>query len=67
MLRWGTKRPIFLVEPPSWTIRYMTPLEPGPLPVEVSPIGKAGAWIIYKANPLAYINTKGSSIKVTLP
>ena len=67
MLRWGTKRPVFLIEPPSWSIQYMTPLAPAPLPAEVSPVGKAGAWIIRRANPLAYINSKGGAIKVTLP
>lgn len=45
----------------------MTPLAPTPLPVEMSPVGKAGAWIIRKANPLAYINSSGRVIKVTLP
>lgn len=67
MLRWGSKRPLFLVEPPSWSVQFMTPLAPAPLPVEVSPVGKAGAWIIRKANPLAYINSSGRVIKVTLP
>ena len=67
MLRWGTKRPVFLVEPPSWTVQHLKPLAPAPLPVEVSAVGKAGAWIIRRANPLAYINSNGSAIKVTLP
>ena len=67
MLRWGTKRSVFLIEPPSWTVRYLEPLAPAPLPVDMTPVGKAGAWIIRKANPLAYINASGSAIKVTLP
>ena len=49
MLRWGTKRPVFLMEPPSWTIRYFEPLAPGPLPDELSLVGKAGVWIILRA------------------
>lgn len=67
MLRWGSRRPVFLVEPPSWTVQYLKPLAPAPLPSSVSPIGKAGAWIIRRANPLAYINPNGAAIKVTLP
>ncbi len=67
MLRWGTKRPVFLMEPPSWTIRYFEPLAPGPLPDELSLVGKAGVWIILRANPLAYINASGTAIKVVLP
>ena len=67
MLRWGTKRPVLLVQPPSWTVQYLKPIAPGPLPGHVSPVGKAGAWIIRRANPLAYINPSGNAIKVTLP
>ena len=67
MLRWGTKRPVLLIEPPSWTVQYLNPIAPCPLPSSVSPVGKAGAWIIRRANPLAYINSNGSAIKVTLP
>ncbi len=67
MLRWGTKRPVFLIEPPSWTVQYLNPIAPGPLPSGTSPVGKAGAWLIRKANPLAYINSNGRVIKVTLP
>ena len=67
MLRWGTKRPVFLMEPPSWTVRYLEPLAPAPLPVDLSPVGKAGVWIIRRANPLAYINSNGAAIKVVLP
>ena len=67
MLRWGTSRPVFLMEPPSWTVSYLEPLAPAPLPVSLSPVGRAGVWMIRRANPLAYINARGSAIKVVLP
>ena len=67
MLRWGSKRPVLLQRPPSWTVQYLNPIAPGPLPPGISPVGKAGAWIIRRANPLAYINSNGTAIKVTLP
>lgn len=67
MLRWGSKRPILLLEPPSWTVQYLKPLPPGRMPVEVSPVGRAGMWLIRRANPLAYFNASGAAIKVTLP
>ena len=35
MLRWGTTRPVFLMEPPSWTVSYLEPLAPAPLPVSL--------------------------------
>jgi len=67
MLRWGSKRPILLLEPPSWTVQYLKPLPPTKAPLQVSPIGRAGMWLIRKANPLAYVNSAGAAIKVTLP
>ncbi len=67
MLRWGSKRPILLQRPPSWTVQYLQPLPPGKPPINVSPFGRAGMWLMRKANPLSYVNSNGSAIKVTLP
>lgn len=67
MLRWGSKRPVLLMEPPSWTVRFIEPPKPAPLPVSLSPLSKAGVWVIRRANPLAYVNSNGSAIKVVLP
>ena len=67
LLRWGSKRPVLLLEPPSWTVKYLKPLPPSPMPVELNNVGKAGVWLIRRANPLAYVNATGTAIKVTLP
>ena len=67
MLRWGSKKPVLLQRPPSWTVQYLHPLPPGKLPVKVSPIGQAGMWLMRRANPLSYVSSNGSAIKVTLP
>ena len=67
MLRWGTKRPVLMQRPPSWTVQYLKPLPPGGLPINVSPVGLAGIWLLRRANPLSYVNSNGSAIKVTLP
>ncbi len=67
MLRWGSKRPVLLLEPPSWTVQYLRPLPPAKLPNVVSPVGLVGVWLIRRANPLAIINASGAAIKVTLP
>jgi hypothetical protein len=67
MLRWGSKRPVMLIRPPSWTIQFLNPLPPGKPPANITPIGRAGMWLIRRANPLSYVNSTGSAIKVTLP
>ncbi len=67
MLRWGSKRPVMLIRPPSWSVQFLSPLPPSKISANVAPIGRAGMWLIRKANPLSYVNTNGSSIKVTLP
>lgn len=67
MLRWGTDRPVLLQRPPSYSVQFLQPLPPGKLPVKVSPLGKAGMWLIRRANPLSYVSSAGVAIRVTLP
>jgi hypothetical protein len=67
MLRWGSKRPVLLQRPPSWTVQYLRPLPADKPPINVAPIGHAGIWLMRRANPLSYVNSNGSAIKVTLP
>ena len=67
MLRWGSKRPVLLQRLPSWTVQYLSPLPADKPPINVAPIGHAGIWLMRRANPLSYVNSNGSAIKVTLP
>ena len=39
MLRWGSKRPVLLQRPPSWTVQYLRPLPADKPPINVAPIG----------------------------
>ena len=67
MLRSSTKRPVLLIEPPSWTVQYLNPLPAPKPPAQVSFVGRAGVWLIRRANPLSYVNSTSTAIKVTLP
>lgn len=67
LLRWGTRRPIMLIQPPSWTIQYIQPIPPADPTHLLRPIGRVGAWMIRQANPLAHIESSICAIKVTLP
>ena len=67
MLRWGTKRPVLMQRPPSWTVQYLKPLPNRGSHLNVSLVGLAGIWLMRRANPLSYVNSNGSAIKVTLP
>ena len=67
MLRWGTDRPVLLQRPPSYSVQFLQSLPQGKLPVRVSPLGKAGLWLLRRANPLSYVSSTGVAIRVTLP
>ena len=67
MVRWGSDRPVWLIEPPSWVIQYLEPLPSQKFKIEVSPLAKVGVWMIQKSNPLASVNEAGRAIKITLP
>ena len=67
MLRCSTKRSVLLIEPPSYAVQYLHPLPPAKPPSEITILGRAGIWLIHRANPLAYVNSRGAAIKVTLP
>jgi len=67
LLRWGTRRPIMLIQPPSWTIQYLKPIPPADPSDLLRPVGRLGAWMIKRANPLAHIQPSVCAIKVTLP
>ena len=67
MLRWGSKRPVWVMTPPSWVVQHLEPLPNCNLGVEVSPVGKIGAWMIERSNPLAHIQKTNNVIKITLP
>jgi len=67
MVRWGSDRPVWLIEPPSWVIQHLEPLPSQKFKIEVSPLAKVGVWMIQKSNPLSSVNKAGRAIKITLP
>ena len=67
MVRWGSDRPVWLIEPPSWVIQHLEPLPSQKFKIEVLPLAKVGVWMIQKSNPLASVNEAGRVIKITLP
>jgi len=67
MVRLGSNRPVWLIQPPSWVVQHLEPLPSEKFKLQVSPLAKFGVWMIQKSNPLASVNEAGRVIKITLP
>ena len=67
MLRWGSKRPVLLQRPPSWTVQYLSPAACGQATNQRGTYWSRWHLANERANPLSYVNANGSAIKVTLP
>jgi hypothetical protein len=67
MVRLGSDRPVWLIQPPAWVVQHLEPLPSPKFKIKMSPIAKIGVWMIQRSNPLASVNEAGRVIKITLP
>ena len=67
MVRLTSKQPVWVLQPPSWTIQHLEPIARTKPQSNVPVLSRLGIWMIEKSNPLANVQHTTGVIKITLP
>lgn len=67
MVRLTSKQPVWVLQPPSWTIQHLEPIASNKPQSDVPVLSRLGIWMIEKSNPLANVQHTTGVIKITLP
>lgn len=67
MVRLTSKQPVWVLQPPSWTIQHLEPIARTKPTSDIPVLSRVGIWMIEQSNPLANVQHTTGVIKITLP